>query len=111
MPRPVDLHALANMPGAGKAEQVLRNSGHWDETKGGVYTFPGMKRWTITLTASISYDAEATVTVDAEDLESATEAAWATVKDCDWNEAGNHDTDPNYGDETVDRVVQVEDVA
>lgn len=54
----VDLHALANTPGAGKASKVLRDAGHWQEIAS-----DDLKIWNVELTVEI--DARVRVQVKA----------------------------------------------
>ena len=47
----VNLHELANMPGAGSATKELQKAGHWDEDAG-----KSVKRYVVELRATIYHD-------------------------------------------------------
>lgn len=62
----LDLHALAALPGAGRAAEALRKAGFWDEAAS-----PGRKRFEVTLTGASEAALRAVVVVEADDAEEA----------------------------------------
>lgn len=51
---PINLHELANTPGAGKATKELQKAGHWDEDAG-----KPVKEWIVEVTGKNTYRVEA----------------------------------------------------
>jgi hypothetical protein len=76
----VNLHELANTPGAGKAQEALRKAGHWKLTDEDVAELP---RWDVTVDLSVSVTE--TISVAASTKE---EAARLARKFDDWNVDG-----------------------
>lgn len=64
----INLHELANMPGAGNATKELQKAGHWDEDAG-----KESKKYIVKLSATVSYDE--TYIVDARSVVEAEEKA------------------------------------
>lgn len=88
----VDLHALANAPGFGKARKELARAGLWDDDEGkpeGMYT--------VAVSATLTY--EGTVVVDARSRTEARKIARSMVED-----------DINLLEETFDITVHSADV-
>lgn len=73
----IDLHELANMPGAGKAKDALIKAGHWDEWKGMAY-----KEYAVEYTVEFSGERTVRARSEAEAEIKACEEL-ATLHDCD----------------------------
>jgi hypothetical protein len=76
----VNLHELANAPGAGKAQEALRKAGHWKLTAEDIAELP---RWDVTVDLTVS--ATETISVAASTKE---EAARLARKFDDWDVDG-----------------------
>lgn len=58
----INLHELANMPGAGNAAKELQKAGHWDEDSG-----KPVKNWIVGVTGKTTYYIEARSEAEAEE--------------------------------------------
>jgi hypothetical protein len=76
----VDLHALANTPGAGKAAEALKAAGLWKITEEEIANLP---RWDVTVSLAVS--ATETISVAASTKE---EAGRLARRFDDWNVDG-----------------------
>ena len=72
---PLDLHALANMPGAGKARRELKARGLWDET----VEEGELRSWRATVWCTTTR--EETITVEAVTEEMARKKARQALED------------------------------
>lgn len=68
----LDIHSLANMPGAGKAQRELQAAGHWDEDAGQTE-----REFTVYYSQSIS----GSITVKAKSETAARKAAVEAIRD------------------------------
>lgn len=76
MADPLDLHALANMPGFGTAQTALKKAGKWDE-----YAGQPLREYRVRVSYSINHTDTEIVTVKARCEGEANEKACDAVED------------------------------